>query len=80
MPSVGILGGEGENVDHERMARIATRWYSRSFQGTFFSLANVRELNIHHALLHSHFLAIQIAKALSEPTASQSHVYPSPGR
>ena len=65
MPSVSVLGREWKNVDHERMARIAARWSSRSFQGAFLSLLNVRELNIHHALLQSHSLATQIAEALS---------------
>jgi len=65
MPSVSILGREGRNADNERMARVATRWSSSSFQGAFLSLLSIREFNIHHALLQSQSLANQIAEALS---------------
>ena len=44
---------------------MPTGWYGRAFQGTFLSLLKVRELNIHHALLQSQFLAIKIAQAPS---------------
>jgi len=60
MPSVGAVGRKRRNVDDERIAWVAARWFSRSFRGTFLNLLNLRG-----QYLQFQFSTIWIAPGLS---------------